>query len=267
MRRDLFGGRMGGPNREMEGQTVSCWYCIPSARPPEEANRVLEKWRAAGYKIALWRDVTGFEVINDRLIVGLYPGYACAVNALVKQVLMIDDACDWIITGGDDTEPDPNHTAEEIAEQCTLHFGYLQSHQPSYPNSDFGPTFGVMQCTGDRFAGGQIDRIAGSPWIGREFCRRALEKGVGPLWPQFTHMFADECLKNVAERLGVYWMRPDLIHLHRHFQRESDALDSNAVPKPVPAHLKEWNTRAHWDEMKAIFQRLKADGFKECLPL
>ena len=30
-----------------------------------------------------------------------------------------------------------------------------------------------MQPTGDRFAQGQIDRIAGSAWIGREFARRA----------------------------------------------------------------------------------------------
>jgi hypothetical protein len=123
-----------------------------------------------------------------------------------------------------------------------------------------------MQPTGDRFAGGCIDRIAGSPWLGREWCLRA-NGGRGPFWPEFTHMFGDECLKRTAEKLGVYWARPDLIHKHNHFQRASDAIDAKAVGRPIPPHLAKWNTRAHWDEMQAIFRRLEAEDFAPCMPL
>jgi hypothetical protein len=123
-----------------------------------------------------------------------------------------------------------------------------------------------MQPTGDRFAGGQIDRIAGSPWMGREWCLRA-NGGRGPLWPEFTHMFADEALKRSAEKMGVYWARPDLIHFHAHFQRADQSIGSRAIAKPIPPHLVKWNTRQHWDEMKAIFQRLEAEDFKSCLPI
>ena len=35
---------------------MSVWFAIPSARPPAEAIPTLDKWRAQGYKIALWRD-------------------------------------------------------------------------------------------------------------------------------------------------------------------------------------------------------------------
>ena len=236
---------------------MSVWLCIPSARPVEQVEPVFAKWRERGYKIALWRDQN--DIPDDLKLHNNgepYPGYAYSVNYLSRLVLSLDSSCDWIVTGGDDTLPDLNHTADEIAASCSLHF--MNQGRPE--------TFGVMQPIGDRFAGGCIDRIAGSPWLGREWCLRA-NGGRGPFWPEFTHMFGDEALKRTAEKLGVYWARPDLTHLHNHFQRESDAIDAKAVPKPIPPHLTKWNSRAHWDEMQAIFRRLEAEDFKSCLPL
>lgn len=236
---------------------MSVWFAIPSARPADQVQAVLAHWYAEGYKIALWRE--DWEVTCDlRMGSGKpYPGYAKAVNELAEIVLEHDSACDWIVTGGDDTLPDSNYTAKEIADQCSDYFSKVL---------DGMSTFGVMQPTGDRFAGGCIDRIAGSPWLGREWCLRA-NGGRGPFWPEFTHMFGDECLKRTAEKLGVYWARPDLIHKHNHFQRASDAIDAKAVSKPIPPHLLKWNTRAHWDEMQAIFKRLEAQDFAPCMPL
>jgi hypothetical protein len=208
----------------------------------EEVKEVTREWSERGYGVALWRDEENKEP---------YPGYAQAVNTLALTILERFPDCDWIVTGGDDTLPDTSHTADEIAKELSDHFK---------------GTFGVMQPTGDRFAGGCIDRIAGSPWLGREWCLKA-NGGQGPFWPEFTHMFADEALKRSAEKMGVYWARPDLIHFHNHFQRADKSISSPAVPKPMPPHLAKWNTRQHWDEMKAIFQRLEAEDFKSCLPL
>ncbi len=239
---------------------------------------MLAAWRKRGYKIALWRDsyydvpdadYVRFNTENPATgdMSRSYPGYATAVNVLAYHILRDDHSCDWIVTGGDDTLPDPNHTAEEIAAQCSDHFGYDAHYSGrSLAEENLENTFGVMQPTGDRFAGGSIDRIAGSPWLGREWCLRA-NGGRGPFWPEFTHMFGDECLKHTAEKLGVYWARPDLTHFHKHFMRESEAIDSEAVVKPKPPHLEKWNTPEHWVEMKAIFQRLEAEDFKSCLPL
>ncbi len=253
---------------------MSVWFCIPSARPPEQVEPVLAAWRERGYKIALWRDYKKpninaheFPVSDlDLMLCGSYPGYAEAVNKLSAAVLGKDPSCDWIVTGGDDTLPDPKHTAEELAEQCCLHFGNIALRLPREMIQKGDATFGVMQPTGDRFAGGCIDRIAGSPWLGREWCLRA-NGGSGPFWPEFTHMFGDECLKRTAEKLGVYWARPDLVHKHNHFQRRDDAIDAPAVGRPIPPHLVKWNTRAHWDEMQAIFRRLEAEDFKSCMPI
>jgi hypothetical protein len=215
-----------------------------------EANVTLEKWRAKGYGIALWRDNAADVPLScDLLLTGQYPGYAPAVNALAREVLTHDPSCTWVVIGGDDTEPDP-HDPNTIATEC---------------ESYFGGTFGVMQPTGDRFADGSIDRIAGSPWIGREWCERA-NGGAGPLWYEFTHMFVDQCLQETATRCGVFWQRRDLIHLHRHFMRESGSLTSRAVTRQPPKHLQRWNTQQHWKEMLLIYERLRRADFAPCMP-
>jgi hypothetical protein len=112
--------------------------------------------------------------------------------------------------------------------------------------------------------GALIDRVAGSPFIGREFARRVLH-GNGPFYPQFRHMFGDQALQCVAEKLGVFWQRRDLTHYHDHAQRTEGV--HVGPPKPLPPHMVQWNTRAHWDESKAEFERLQAGGFAEALDL
>jgi hypothetical protein len=238
---------------------VSVWLAIPSARPTEEANRVLAKWRERGYKIALWRDaVEACPPLHDVMKIGAYPGYARATNELIRRVMELDPSADWFLCGGDDVEPDPNHTAEEIARECSNHFAVLARKGPEPFDND--PTFGVMQPTGHRWGdskGAYIDRVAGSPWMGREFCKRTLEKGIGPLWPEFEHMFVDETLREVAIKLGIYWERPDLTHFHNHWGLQG---------RRMPEFLQKWNTREHWAKSKAIFTQLKAEKFSRCLP-
>ena len=273
---------------------MKAWYCIPSARPAAEAQRWIDAWRDMGYGTAVWRDHEpgwmmrdsgSFSVSCDHAISGEYPGYAKAVNALSAYVMQLHPDCDWIVTGGDDVWPDSRKKADWIAEECSEHFfreAVVKSagHSPSPAGmrkfwedlvasgrrKENVETYGCMQPTGDRFAGGSIDRIAGSPWMGREWCLRA-NKGQGPLHPDFWHMFVDEFLQESAKSQGVFWQRPDLVHLHRHYQRESDALNAKAVAKPIPPHLVRANSQQHWNESKAIFTRHKADGFRAGLPL
>lgn len=250
----------------------SVYYCIPSARPAVEANLVLAKWREMGYKIALWRDDDRDMPICDLVLMNRdYPGYARAVNALVKEVLARDAECDWIVTGGDDVEPDPNHTAEEISYECDRTFlvlGQVRISQVALPNEI--KTWGVMQPTGDRWGErpelgnlhplrtAYIDRVAGSPWMGRQWCERA-NQGKGPLYPDFEHMFVDEFLQASAQKQGVFWQRSDLTHLHHHWQRGGG--------KPCPSFLQRVSGPAHWNEAKALFERLKARNFVDGDPL
>lgn len=215
---------------------MSVWFCIPSARPASEADQVLALWQNQGYKIALWRDGAQDPPLHDLLMTGAYTGYSRAVNALVKEVLRHDSSCDWTVTGGDDTEPDPGKTAAVIASECTGHFG---------------GTFGVMQPTGDPWADHSIERICGSPWMGRDFCQRAY-RGNGPMWPEYFHMFNDEEMQHVALKLGILWQRRDLTHFHHHWIRECGR---------EPEFLKRANSRQNWDSMKAIFTARKAAGF------
>ncbi len=250
---------------------MSVWLTIPSARPPEEAEPILKQWRERGYKIALWLDWDARPPYADLVHCSPsgYPGYARAVNRLVWEVLVVDNACDWVICAGDDTLPDPSKSAEEIARECNHHFSLayaLRSGQPHDIVRDWPDrTFGVMQPTGDRWHEGQggfesadIDRVCGSPWMGREFCRR-IYGGKGPLWPEFQHMFVDEHLQCVAQKLGILWQRRELTHKHLHWKR---GLEATGIQR-IPEHAVKWNTDEHWQEAKALFERLKAGGFKE----
>jgi hypothetical protein len=233
---------------------MSVWFAIPSARPPEERDPRLQLWRERGYKLAI-SVVKGTPAPDADLLITYpkYPGWARAVNSLAN-ILVRDYDAQWIVTGGDDYEPDLSHAAEEIAEECSEHFG---------------GTWGVMQPTGDRWGASEpwaqqmypdapayLDRICGSPWLGREFCQR-INEGHGPLWPEYAHMFADEELQCVAQRYGILWQRRDLIQLHQHWARRPEG----ASAEDCPEFLRWTTTPQHWDESKALFSARKADDF------
>ncbi len=238
------------------------WYAIPSKRPPDEAERVLKLWRERGYHVALWRDDASEHIDAELVQYGPYPGYAQAVNHLCRYILKGFPNAEWIVTGGDDVEPDPNHSAEEIARGCSEYFANLRW---TFGAPDGGvthirntPTFGVMQPTGDPWSdtkGRIIERIAGSPWMGREFCRR-MNGGAGPLWPEYTHCFEDEELQCVAQKLGVFWQRSDLIQYHNQWARESHHMKAK-----MPDFLAEANSPQHWARFKSLFEIRKAGGF------
>jgi hypothetical protein len=192
-----------------------------------------------------------------------------------------------------------NHTAEEIAAQCRAHFGKLHYGNESHHAAEAGPlaTFGVMQCVGDRWGehrnthtftprfdrkelcsqcgqvkdaarhmvGAYIDRVAGSPWIGREFALR-VNQGKGPLWPEYFHMGCDEELQAVATRLGVFWQRPDLIHLHKHWGRAAPG-EAMGHQSNMPDFLKRANSAEEWNKYKALFAEREANGFPGSEPL
>ncbi len=263
---------------------MSVYLTIPSARPPAEANPVLERWRQMGYKIALWRDCVGpanvqaeqGELIADYVAWGeVYPGYAQAVNALVATIGARYADAEWFVAAGDDTLPDPTHTADEIAVQCENHFDNLMRERAARWECPFiggrAETFGVMQPTGDDWGkqphhpdpamrGSYISRVAGSAWYGREYCRR-INQGRGPLWPEYTHCFVDEEARAVALKYGVYWERPDLIHHHENWARK------RAQVADMPEFLKEANSPEHWARYKAIYEARKAEGFPGSEPL
>jgi hypothetical protein len=215
-------------------------------------------------------------------------------------VLANEPSCDWIVAAGDDTFPDPNKRANEIAAECSEHF-LRQSFKFAMRGTDAddsfaavpehltlnegkfqallgsgnarilpATTFGVMQPTGDSWScpvrGVKlIEFIAGSPWLGREWCLRA-NKGAGPLWPGFFHMWADETLQIVAKQLGVFLQRPDLTHHHDHWGRPRLGERIGQLSR-MPEFLKRANSPAQTSLDKAEFERLKAGGFQECYPL
>ena len=192
---------------------MSTWFVIPSKMDAVGCNATLAKWTAQGYRTAVFRDFRDSNVNADLVLFGTYPGYAEAVNRLCRAVRDSDSDASWLVTGGDDTWPDPTKRADDIAAECTEHFG---------------GTFGVMQPTGDRWGEDEsgsayIDRICGSPWMGREFTRR-MYGGEGPLWSGYFHMCVDDELQQVAKLLGVLWQRRELIHYHDHWWRRHNEM-------------------------------------------
>ncbi len=279
---------------------MSVWYAAPSKRPPEVVEPLLAKWRERVYKIAImvdapsaWHvgDTEAYVVMRpaegsslthvaklfdgpvaDLLIAAeRYPGYAVAANTLIAEILIKDKDAEFIVCAGDDIEPDPHHTAEEIAQECSDHFVEALNREvnrrfglsePFFREPVGARTFGVMQPTGDRWGDAQgpyIDRVAGSPWIGREFARR-MYQGQGPYWPEYRHQFVDEELQAVAIKMGVFWQRPDLTQHHAHWGR-ARAGERMAPSERMPAFLAEANSADHWRKYKGIFEARKAAGF------
>jgi hypothetical protein len=232
------------------------WLVCPSARPVEHVAKWAAAWRERGYEVAILRNdgqSVGCTMGMLSFQVSQYRGYAVAVNYLIDELIEplfeADPGAEWFIAAGDDIFPDPDHTAGEIAKELDEHFG---------------GTYGVCQPTGDRYGEERrsphplikqqayIDRVAGSAWIGREFCQRAYN-GKGPLWHEYFHNGVDEELQELAIKLGVFWQRPDLIHRHDHWARERGT--------PMPDFLIKAN--AGWDDYKKLFAARKAAGFPD----
>lgn len=247
---------------------MSVWLCIPSKRPVAEANACFQAWQEKGYKVAIARERDdGFTIADQQLVVSGYQGWPRSTNLLINAMMAFDASAEWFIAGGDDYFPDPSKPAEEIAEECVEHFHgtNLRPEQTIHEAAQLA-TFGVMQPTGDRWGerNGEatIDRIAGSPWLGREFCRR-MYHGTGPLYNGYFHNFADEELQNVALNLGVFWQRRDLVHEHRHWARpRGDWRDA-----PEWAHKINNPEQSDWHKSKALFAARKAAGFPGHEPL
>jgi hypothetical protein len=245
---------------------MSVWFVIPSKRPLAEATACLEAWRDLGYNTAVIRERSDGAVNADmQLNTSLYQGWPRSVNLLIANVMAADCTAEWFVTGGDDYFPDPQKKAGEIARECSDHFRNVNIERTG-ETIDVHPTFGVMQPTGDRWGekNGEatIDRIAGSPWMGREFCQRMYHGG-GPLYNGYFHNFADEELQCVAEKLGVFWQRRDLLQEHRHWARpRGDWRDA-----PAWAHAINNPAQSDWNKSKALFAARKAAGFPGSEPL
>lgn len=176
------------------------WFAIPSASI-ERSRETLPAWREMGYRVAVLQNRERGEIPADiTLWSDTYPGWAASVNFLCRAVVPGDAPI--IVTGGDDMLPDPARPAHAIAEDFLDRFPH---------------TFGVMQPIGDPYM--NAAEYCGSPWLGRAWIHNAY-RGIGPMWPEYRHNWADHELHCVAGALGALWQRPDLRHEHRHFARQ-----------------------------------------------
>jgi hypothetical protein len=86
--------------------------------------------------------------------------------------------------------------------------------------------------------------------MGREWIERSF-KGNGPLSPYHFHNWSDLETQKVAERLGMFWQRDDLIHRHEHWMRQDGG--------PKPAF---WDAiGAEYHSGRALYETRKAAGW------
>jgi len=181
---------------------VEVWYAIPSANP-ENCRARLPVWREMGYRVAVLQNWKRGEIPADLVVWSdTYPGWPGSVNLLCREI--VPKTATIVVSGGDDMLPDPNFTAQQLAEQ------FLER---------FPDTFGVMQPTGDGFM--SCEHYCGSPWMGRRWIDQ-INGGRGPLWDGYCHNWADNELLWVAKGLSALWQRPDLTHRHEHFSRTGE---------------------------------------------
>lgn len=212
---------------------MTVWFCCPSARPQDQAEFCFEAWRERGYRTAAIRPKQPLRATDLGCIEPRYLGWAASVDRLAALILAEDPDCTAIATGGDDCWPDPAMTAAQIEAQFV---GF------------FDGTFGVMQPTGCHEPA--MDQAATMPWLGREWCERACG-GLGPLWPQYRHYFADAELKEVAGALNRY-IEVDVINQdHRHWKKPPR--------QERPPHLLQ--VAKTWEQDRDLFEQRKAEGW------
>lgn len=273
---------------------MSVWYCIPSKRPD---GGTAPLWRAKGYKVALFRDAGDPPVEADLILTGKYPGYGAAVNALCAEVIARDKDADWLVTGGDDVEPDHKHAPEDIGTECSAYFArnwasrYAGGFDVCNPeNGDpiamqlFGGiirgrsrsgaiigssefikrtrTFGVMQPTGDRWGDDPLQQnFCGSAYADRVCC---------------SPWMGREFCRRMYGGDGPFWsgwhhMRVDeelqevAIKLGVLWQRQ-DIIHlhrhwARADAPVMPGFLAEVNGAQHWVETTQLFKARRDAGF------
>lgn len=223
------------------------WVLIPTALK-EHVWDHFAKWRTQGYKIGLLTDAfacpsgdprrqRAIEASDMLIDCATYPNVWKSWNMLAKAVMAWGaDVCVMI---GDDMDPDPLKSAQEIAEE------YL---------ARFPDGYGVMQPCGDPQGMDSSGlpaaaRICGSPWVGRRWVNDAY-RGNGPVCGEYNAFYADEEMKLKAEKLGVLWMRSELTQFHHHWSW---------------GHLQrqEYHVRNNkkWNDDKALFEKRKEEGF------
>jgi hypothetical protein len=186
------------------------WYAIPSASV-ERCRKTLPAWRAKGYKIAVLQNQERGEIPADIVEWSdTYPGWSESINILCRRI--VPKTADIVVSGGCDMLPDPNHTAQELAEQFYQHF----------PDG-----FGVMQPHGDEYMNAK--EYCGSPFLGRAWIDK-MYGGNGPMFGGYRHNWGDVELYWVAKCIGRLWSRPDLTHFHAHFNR-AGASGAEAPPE------------------------------------
>ncbi len=258
---------------------MSVFLCLPSKRPPAEALKSLLEWRWQGYHVIIQRDPGEADIELEKVVnvvTRQYRGYAESVNHLTR--IALGEGAEWIVCAGDDMYPDPHKDAETIARECSGHFRtqaiqHALNGGPDYNGGqlDALATFGVVQPTGDRWLvngpgtkpGSEC--VAGSPWMGREWCRR-INQGRGPLWEEYFHCGEDEELQEVAIKYGVFWQRPDLTHHHEHWGRPKEG-EKLAHSSRMPEFLARANSREEWKKYKVLFMARQALGFPGSEPI
>lgn len=224
---------------------MSVWVVFPSANEPL-CNETAAKWRAQGYRVAVFHNTpftTGSTAIESYYYQSEYQGYWRSVNYIVERLGKLPEL---VVAAADDIDPDPNHTADEIA---AMYF------------ERFPDGFGLLQPTGDR-QGDLIDgkwnsqRICGSPWFGRGWIERAYQ-GKGPMPTHYGHYFGDEELQHVAQKLGVLYQRDDLAQFHRHWSWGWRKI----------GEYNERNQHLWWEADACTFKRHRAEGFPGSEPL
>lgn len=226
------------------------YVCFPSAKI-ERGIECVNAWVARGYIPIVMLDKIPADDEWPKFDGGIlmtspetpFPGYYKVINNIC--CMAFQHGADLVTCIGDDMSPDPNKSAQEIADEYFIRF----------PDG-----FGVMQACGDPqgrdvFGTPAAARICGSPTFDRKWFRRAYG-GRGPFCTDYRSFYSDEDLWNVAGLCGNLYLNPRLTIFHNHW--------SFGGMKRETYHER---AELNWSHDKMIFAHRRAEGFQGWEPL
>lgn len=176
---------------------MNLWVSMVSGNPSlAEFNG--RKWKAAGFK--LFADIEcGLVPCADETRMRAYDGHPRSSNRAIADCIAL--GADVVLNVNDDMYP-IDMTADDLIRAWSFVFDLS--------------TLGVMQCAGDMWGG--MAWAAVCPAVGREYAQR-INGGRGLYWPEYNHYFADQEIREVAERLGKFHLHTSLKIYHDHHTR------------------------------------------------
>lgn len=208
---------------------MRCFVCWPTVSITR-SNDTAREWARMGWQVAVAidADLPEWAVTPDKIVSHVPPllvrewgGYYSAVSYMARA-LCLSHKADIVVAGADNIYPDPQAKAVVVgaafATKFPNGFGVLQPIRDAYSVSRRGDSARDYMPGRSMHATPPTTERCESPVLGRAWILD-MYQGKGPYSEKYRQYFGDVELHDVAQKMGVLWKNPQILHRRDHWAR------------------------------------------------